>query len=74
MGEGKTEAPDRCEQLSAKTQASGMFFGLPNGRRQMESLSESKSGAPDDERKSLQLVHGKAVLNETYTPYLVPML
>lgn len=69
MGIGKTEAALLgVEQLSARTKVSGMFFGLPTqatsdgmfGRisRWLESL--------DEETKSLQLVHGKAALNDHY--------
>ena len=70
MGVGKTEAVlIGVEQLSAKTQASGMFFGLPT-----QATSDGMFGRIsewlkniDDEKKSLQLVHGKAALNDCYT-------
>jgi CRISPR-associated endonuclease/helicase Cas3 len=70
MGEGKTEAAlIGVEQLSAKTQASGMFFGLPTQATSDGIFVRIKKWLEklDDERKSLQLVHGKAALNETYT-------
>lgn len=70
MGVGKTEAALMgVEHLSTKTKASGMFFGLPT-----QATSDGIFGRIskwlkdlDDEKKSLQLVHGKAALNDSYT-------
>lgn len=70
MGVGKTEAAlIGVEQLSTKMKTSGMFFGLPT-----QATSDGifdRIGcwlkALDDEKKSLQLVHGKAALNDSYT-------
>lgn len=70
MGVGKTEAAlIGVEQLSAKTQASGMFFGLPTQATSDGMFGRISSWLEglDDEKKSLQLVHGKAALNASYT-------
>lgn len=72
MGGGKTEAALMvAEQVATRMNLSGVFFGLPtqatsNGMfpRMHEWLN--KVVAEDDEAKSLQLVHGKAMLNEEY--------
>lgn len=73
MGIGKTEASlVAAEQLAAKTDRSGMFFGLPtqatsNGifPRILNWLSKIK----DDENEvvSVRLSHGKAYLNEQFS-------
>lgn len=69
MGVGKTEAAlIGVEQLSAKTQASGMFFGLPTQATSdgmFDRISRWLKNI-DDGKKSLQLVHGKAALNDSY--------
>jgi CRISPR-associated endonuclease/helicase Cas3 len=70
MGVGKTEAAlIGVEQLSTKTKASGMFFGLPTQATSDGIFDRIKGWLEklDDERKSLQLVHGKAALNDSYT-------
>lgn len=72
MGIGKTEAAlVAVEQLAKKTDRSGMFFGLPtqatsNGifsrvNDWLENLKDDVSN-----RRSLRLLHGKAVLNEEF--------
>ncbi len=69
MGVGKTEAAlIGVEQLSTRAKASGMFFGLPT-QATSDGIFDRISGwleNIDDERKSLQLVHGKAALNDSY--------
>ncbi|HZK27257.1 MAG TPA: CRISPR-associated helicase Cas3' [Thermoclostridium sp.] len=70
MGVGKTEAAlIGVEQLSMKTKASGMFFGLPTQATSDGIFGRIKEWLEklDDEKKSLQLVHGKAALNDSYT-------
>ena len=69
MGVGKTEAAlIGVEQLSAKLRTSGMFFGLPTQATSDGMFGRIRSWLErlDDEAKSLQLVHGKAALNEGY--------
>lgn len=70
MGVGKTEAALMAvEQLSAKTKASGMFYGLPT-QATSDGMFDRISAwldSLDDEKKSLQLVHGKAALNESFS-------
>lgn len=69
MGVGKTEAAlIGVEQLSTKTHASGMFFGLPTQATSdgmFDRISDWLENI-DDEKKSLQLVHGRAALNDSY--------
>ncbi len=70
MGVGKTEAALMgVEQLSTQTKASGMFFGLPTQATSDGIFYRIKNWLEslDDEKKSLQLVHGKAALNDSYT-------
>lgn len=70
MGIGKTEAAlVGVEQLSTKTKASGMFFGLPTQATSDGIFDRIEDWLErlDDEKKSLQLVHGKAALNDSYT-------
>lgn len=70
MGVGKTEAAlVAVEQLSAKKRTSGMFFGLPTQATSDGMFYRIREwlGSLDGEKKSLQLVHGKAALNEGYT-------
>ncbi|NLK08308.1 MAG: CRISPR-associated helicase Cas3' [Firmicutes bacterium] len=70
MGVGKTEAAlIGVEQLSAKTRASGMFFGLPTQATSDGIFGRIKDWLEhlDDETKSLRLVHGKAALNDIYS-------
>ncbi|HHY09219.1 MAG TPA: CRISPR-associated helicase Cas3' [Firmicutes bacterium] len=70
MGVGKTEAAlIGVEQLSTKTRASGMFFGLPTQATSDGIFDRIRDWLAnlDDEKKSLQLVHGKAALNDSYT-------
>lgn len=70
MGIGKTEAAlVGVEQLSMKTKASGMFFGLPTQATSDGIFDRIQDWLErlDDEKKSLQLVHGKASLNDSYT-------
>lgn len=73
MGIGKTEAALVAgEQLAAKTGRSGIFFGLPtmatsNGifvriKNWLDSIIQLSH-----ETKSVQLVHGKAALNDDFT-------
>ena len=72
MGVGKTEAAlVAAEQLAAKTGRSGLFFGLPtqatsNGifTRIADWVESIKNDS--DENFSIQLVHGKAALNEDF--------
>lgn len=69
MGLGKTEAALICvEQLSRKTKASGMFFGLPTQATSNGMFDRISAWLErlSDEKKSLQLVHGKAALNDSY--------
>lgn len=70
MGVGKTEsALIGVEQLSTKTKASGMFFGLPTQATSDGIFYRINNWLQDldDEKKSLQLVHGKAALNDGFT-------
>lgn len=75
MGEGKTEAALMgVEQLSNKLGTDGMFFGLPtqatsNGifDRIKEWISSLSIMDIDHDKRSLQLVHGKAALNDSYS-------
>lgn len=70
MGLGKTEAAlIGVEQLSAKTQATGMFFGLPTQATSDGMFDRIQDWLLrlDGETKSLQLVHGKAALNESFS-------
>lgn len=72
MGIGKTEAAlIGIEQMAAKKQCSGMFFGLPTQAtsdgiflRIKNWLDKIASESGDD--KSMQLVHGKSQFNEVY--------
>lgn len=72
MGVGKTEAAlAAAEQLAAKTGRNGLYFGLPtqatsNGifpriENWLEKISQNAG-----DRVSIQLVHGKAALNQAY--------
>ena len=72
MGLGKTEASlITAEQLATKTGRSGLFFGLPtqatsNGIfNRIEKWVESLKDDSED-ILSIQLVHGKAALNEDF--------
>lgn len=70
MGVGKTEAALMgVEQLSAKAHVSGMFFGLPTQATSDGMFVRIKKwlNGLDDGQKSLQLIHGKAALNDSYT-------
>lgn len=72
MGGGKTEAALMgVEQLSRKTGTGGMFFGLPTQATSNGIFDRIKSWVSSlsmtDEKRSLQLVHGKAALNESYS-------
>lgn len=70
MGGGKTEAAlIGVEQLSTKTQTNGMFFGLPTQATSDGVFDRISVWLKefDDEAKSLQLIHGKAALNDSYT-------
>lgn len=73
MGIGKTEAAlIGAEQLAYKTGRSGLFFGLPtqatsNGIFPRILSWLNNLGHDYGERFSLQLVHGKAMLNEEFT-------
>lgn len=72
MGMGKTEAAlVAVEQLARKTGHSGMYFGLPtqatsNGIFPRVESWLSKLSQSDGEDKSLQLLHGKAALNDDF--------
>ena len=69
MGIGKTEAALMgVELLSTKAKASGMFFGLPTQATSDGIFDRISAWLEnlDDEKKSLQLVHGKAALNDSY--------
>lgn len=73
MGVGKTEAAlIGFEQLSAKTRVSGMFFGLPTQATSNGMFDRIKKWLEklDDNKKSVQLVHGKSALNDSYTDLL----
>ena len=70
MGLGKTEAAlMSVEQLSAKIQAAGMFFGLPTQATSDGMFDRIYNWLVSlgDWTKSLQLVHGKAALNASYS-------
>lgn len=71
MGGGKTEAALMgVEQLSNKTGTGGMFFGLPTQATSNGIFDRIKDWVNtlslNDEKRSLQLVHGKAALNDSY--------
>lgn len=72
MGIGKTEAAlGAAELISANLGQGGVFFGLPTQATsngifpRIESWLE-KISEEDDEFRSIQLVHGKAQLNENF--------
>lgn len=72
MGGGKTEAAlVAAEQLAEKTGRSGIFFGLPTQAtsdgifNRIKDWSD-KIGLQSGESKSIQLVHGKAALNDNF--------
>lgn len=73
MGVGKTEAAlIAVEQLSLKSGRAGMFFGLPTQATSDGIFSRIKAWLErvplqDMDPKSLQLVHGKAALNEDFS-------
>ena len=67
---GQTEAAwSSAELLSMKRKASGMFFGLPTQATSDGIFDRIKDWLErlDDEKKSLQLIHGKSALNDSYT-------
>lgn len=72
MGVGKTEAAlGAAEIISAKLGQGGVFFGLPtqatsNGIFPRIEEWLEKNSKEDDEYKSIQLVHGKASLNDNF--------
>ncbi len=72
MGIGKTEAAlTAVEQLAIKNKCSGLYFGLPtmatsDGIFGRISSWLSKVSQVYNEKKSIQLVHGKAALNKEF--------
>lgn len=72
MGLGKTEASlVAAEQMAAKRGRSGLFFGLPTqatSNGMFNRIEKWVEGIKDDEQEnfSIQLVHGKAALNEDF--------
>lgn len=74
MGIGKTEAAlYAVEQLTRKNGLQGMFFGLPTQATSNGIFPRIKDWVEKldkGENKSIQLVHGKAALNEKYSNLL----
>lgn len=69
MGMGKTEAAlTMVEELSYKTERTGMFFGLPTQATSNGIFSRVKNWISTmDDEKSIRLIHGKAALNEEFS-------
>ena len=72
MGLGKTEgALISAEQLARKGKCGGLYFGLPTQATSNGIFPRIKDwlnqvANDDSEKKSIQLVHGKAYLNQKY--------